>query len=71
MLSLLSHVPTRRLVLRDAPLMGSALLIADLFFKWHSFLLEAGGFLATWLVLDLVVTGLQRVVRTPLPQEPR
>ncbi len=61
MLSLLSHVPTRRLLLRDAPTMVSSMFIADLFYKWHSFMLEAGGFLLTWLVLDVLVTGLQRL----------
>jgi hypothetical protein len=34
------------------PPLALALLIAELFFKWHSFTLECAGFLATWFVLD-------------------
>ena len=71
MLSLISHVPTRRLLLRDAPTMVGSLFIADLFYKWHSFMLEAGGFLLTWLVIDVLVTAMQRLVgrqTTPLPR---
>jgi hypothetical protein len=33
-----------------------ALLITHFFYHWKSFLLEFGGFLGTWLVIDLVVT---------------
>lgn len=31
-----------------------AFVIAELFYKWHSFTLECGGFLATWFALDWV-----------------
>ena len=34
------------------PPLALAFLIAELFFKWHSFTLECAGFLATWFVLD-------------------
>ena len=33
----------------------AALVIAELFYKFHSFLLETGAFLLTWLVLGAVV----------------
>ena len=36
----------------DAVPLGVALVIAELFFKWHSFTLECAGFLATWFALD-------------------
>lgn len=42
--------------------LGSGLcawVIAELFFKWHSFTLECAGFLATWLVLDGAVSALR------------
>ena len=32
-----------------------AFLIAELFYKFHSFALECGAFLLTWLVLDWVI----------------
>ena len=31
-----------------------AFVIAELFYKWHSFALECLGFLATWFVLDAI-----------------
>jgi hypothetical protein len=34
------------------PPLAVALLIAELFFKWHSFTLECAGFLTTWFLLD-------------------
>jgi hypothetical protein len=40
-----------------APPLFVALLIAELFFKWHSFTLECVGFLATWFVLDWLWTS--------------
>ena len=33
-----------------------ALVITQLYFHWKSFLLEFVGFLATWFVIDLVLT---------------
>lgn len=38
----------------------AALAIAELFYKFHSFLLEAGAFLLTWLVLGALVDGVAR-----------
>jgi hypothetical protein len=38
-----------------------ALLIAQLFYHWKSFLLEFVGFLATWFVLDLAASLLRNV----------
>lgn len=38
----------------DAATLGSALVIADLFYKFHQFTLEAVAFLATWYVLRAV-----------------
>jgi len=32
-----------------------AFVVAELFFKFHSFALECLAFLATWLVVDLIV----------------
>ncbi len=40
------------------PTLIAAFLIAELFYKFHSFMLETGGFLLTWLVLDLIVERL-------------
>ena len=56
MYALISRLPTRQLLLRHAPVLLGALAIAEMFYKWHSFLLEAGGFLVTWYVLDAAVS---------------
>ena len=46
----------RRLsVVRFLPTGAAALVIAELFYKFHSFTLECVAFLATWFVLDVVL----------------
>lgn len=42
-----------------------AFLIAEVFYKLHSFALECGAFLLTWLVIDLIVERLARLMRAP------
>lgn len=60
MYSLLRDTSRRTLILEQAPTMGGSLIIAEVFFKFGSFTLEAIAFLATWIVLDAAV----QVVRT-------
>lgn len=60
MYSLINRRPPRELLLRHAPTLIGALAIAEMFYKWHSFLLEAGGFLLTWTVLDAAVSYVER-----------
>ena len=62
MYKLMSGVPARQLLLRHAPTLIGALAIAEMFFKWKSFLLEAGGFLVTWYLLDLVVSMVEKAL---------
>lgn len=61
MYSLISRLPARQLMLRHAPTLIGALAIAEMFYKWHSFLLETGGFLLTWFVLDAAGAALARL----------
>ena len=63
MYSLIRALPVRRLLSEQAPAFGSSLLIAELFYKFHSFLLEAGAFLATWFVVDLVLSSVVQRLR--------
>jgi hypothetical protein len=63
MYSLIAHMPLRQLMVRHAPTLVGALAIAEVFYKWHSFLLEAAGFLVTWFVLDAVVSLVGRLRR--------
>ncbi len=62
MFTLITRLTTSELLYRQAPTLFAALAIAEIFYKWHSFLLEAGGFLVTWFVLDAVVSGLARAI---------
>jgi hypothetical protein len=62
MYSLISRLPPRQLLLRHAPTLIGALAIAEMFFKWKSFLLEAGGFLVTWYLLDAAVSFVERLL---------
>jgi len=38
------------------PPLAVAFVLAEVFYKWHSFTLECLGFLGTWFVLDWVWT---------------
>ena len=72
MYSLLRNEPLRKQFSADAKTLLTtqavtllpALLITQLFYHWKSFLLEFGGFLVTWLVIDFVVTSLLDLWRT-------
>ncbi|OGO74103.1 MAG: hypothetical protein A3G84_06480 [Chloroflexi bacterium RIFCSPLOWO2_12_FULL_71_12] len=59
----LTHI--RALVLQginavDVVTLGASLVIAETFYKLHSFTLEAGAFLATWYGLRLVARAIFR-----------
>jgi hypothetical protein len=64
MFTLLKRCDAKELVFLQAPSLLVALLIAELFYKFHSFLLEAAAFLATWFILDVLVTKLLSLVRS-------
>jgi hypothetical protein len=55
MFSLLRALSARQLAMEQAPTLLAAWLIAEFFYKFHSFTLECGAFLLTWLALDAVV----------------
>jgi hypothetical protein len=50
--ALVRSLGLRELLIRQAPMLVLSLAIAELFYKFGSFLLEAVAFLATWFVLD-------------------
>ncbi|MBL8325871.1 MAG: hypothetical protein JNJ89_13050 [Rubrivivax sp.] len=60
MYALISRLSTRQLLVRHAPTLVGALAIAEMFYKWKSFLLEAAGFLVTWYLLDAIVSFIER-----------
>jgi len=55
MYALLRHTSIREGFIVEAPSLALSLVIAELFYKFHSFTLECLAFLATWLVLSYTV----------------
>jgi len=53
----------RTLLTTQALTLLPALLITQFFYHWKSFLLEFGGFLVTWFVIDFVVTTVRDLWR--------
>jgi hypothetical protein len=64
MYTLIKSVPLNKLLVIQAPVLIVSLLIAETFYKFHSFLLESIAFLATWFVIDLVVSFVSNLWRT-------
>jgi hypothetical protein len=62
MFTLLKRCSVKDLGFVQAPSLLGALVIAELFYKFHSFLLETAAFLATWLALDALFTGVRHLV---------
>jgi hypothetical protein len=63
MYTLIRQLPGSKLVEQQLPAIVASLLIAETFYKFHSFLLECLAFLATWFVLDFIVTKLAGLLR--------
>jgi hypothetical protein len=55
-------LPLQRLLIEQGIPFGIAFIVAELFYKFHSFTLECLAFLATWFILDFMV----QVIRTRL-----
>lgn len=55
MYTLIRLIPLKRLALEQTPALALAWVIAELFYKFHSFTLECAAFLATWFVFDAVI----------------
>jgi hypothetical protein len=62
MYTLFRNVPLRSLLITQAPALLISFLIAEFFYKFHSFTLECLTFLATWFVVDALATGLQNLL---------
>lgn len=56
MYTLIRSLSVRSLLAEQLPSLGASFVIAEIFYKFHSFTFECGAFLATWYVLD---AGLQ------------
>lgn len=55
MYTLIRLLPVRRLLREQVPALCLAWLIAEMFYKFHSFTLECIAFLCTWFLLDAVI----------------
>jgi hypothetical protein len=64
MYTLIRSIPTRKLLSEQLPALCVAFLIAEVLYKFHSFTLECGAFLATWFVADAVIQGIVRVCQS-------
>ena len=53
--ALIKSITTRELVTEQIPAFAISLVLAEMFFKFHSFTLEVLAFLATWYVVDLTI----------------
>jgi antibiotic biosynthesis monooxygenase (ABM) superfamily enzyme len=60
MYTLFCSLPLRRLIIEQGLAFGIAFLIAETFYKFHSFTLECLAFLATWFVLDFLTQIVRR-----------
>lgn len=60
MYTLIRHCRTREALFEEAPSLILAMVVAELFYKLHSFTLEAIAFLATWYALSRVGARLSR-----------
>ena len=65
MFELLRSSSLRQLLVRQAPALVISLVVAELFYKFGSFTLECLGFLATWLLLDVMFALVARVLAKP------
>ncbi|TDW97340.1 hypothetical protein [Dinghuibacter silviterrae] len=58
MYTLLNKLGTKSLLYRETPTLLASWVLAECFYKFGSFTLETGAFLATWYLLGWVVNRL-------------
>lgn len=64
MFTLVRMLPWQRLLFEQLPALGTSWLIAELYYKWHSFSLEMLGFLATWCFFDGAIQAARRLLQS-------
>lgn len=63
MYSGIKHRGLAAFVRNEGPAIGAALLVAELFYKFHSFVLECVAFLGTWYVLGVLWHAARGILR--------
>jgi hypothetical protein len=61
--NLVRSLPLRTLLLQETPSLVASLLIAETFYKFHSFTLECLAFLGTWWLLSGAMAFVARLSR--------
>ena len=64
MFTLIRSIPTQQLLLEQVPAFTVSFVIAELFYKFHSFTLECIAFLLTWYVLDAAISFLKNLLKS-------
>jgi hypothetical protein len=67
MFTLLRSISGRALWQEQLPSFLLSFVVAEAFYKFHSFTLETGAFLLTWFVLDAAIQATKRLLRGPAP----
>ena len=57
MYTLFRSVPLSNLLAMQAPALLASFIIAEMFYKFHSFTLECLAFLVTWFVIDALLSA--------------
>jgi hypothetical protein len=70
MYELIRRLTMRQLTLEQLPLLMVSLGIAEMFYKFHSFLLETGAFLLTWFALGALYAGLKNLLVRSAEERP-
>jgi hypothetical protein len=60
MYTLIRNLKSKSSVMVEAPSCLASFIIAEVFYKFHSFTLECIAFLATWLVLSTALSWITR-----------
>lgn len=55
MFTMLQKLPPKRIALEQLPTFAVSLIIAEFFYKFHSFSMECIAFLFTWFVIDALL----------------
>lgn len=63
MFTLLRSLSAKQIFAEQVPAMGAAWIVAELFYKFHSFTLECAAFLVTWFAFDAAISGVKRLIR--------
>jgi hypothetical protein len=67
MYTLLRSITVRQLFLEQIPALGSSIVIAEIFYKFHSFTLECLAFLVTWFVIDAMLKFIGKQIHPTAP----